>query len=336
MRGIALLSLVTTGFIAGGCGASNSHPASNSQPVTAGDVNGAAMVASQIRYVVEGATVRVDLRVPGRATVLAATYPGLERATNQNPWDLYDPASKQFIAQYTGRGGAFLWSVAGGAPERVPFEGMESEPAFHESFVHGVLSADGKLVYLSTAKAAYVARRTGDGLTFSALRPLGHDVQLVHDISWDNQRLVASGHRPTKWGDPANVVAPRMVSVFAVAADGTLGADLTAEYPALQTDYIQAPGFMSDSRSLLFEGDDDIDTGDRLFVFRPGEGQTELSPEAVEDRDFNTPCVLPDDRVVFFESADRGYLIRVHDAAAGTTETVDDTWYPFSGYVRCR
>jgi hypothetical protein len=331
MRGIALSGLISGLVIATGCGASSSHP------VTTRDANGRRVTtASPIRYVVDGATIRVDASVPGRATVLAATYSGLDRATNQNPWDLYDPVSKRFIAQYTGRGGAFLWSVAGGAPERVFFEGMEAEPAFQEPFVHGVLSADGKLVYLSTEKAAYVARRTGEGLTFSALRPLGHDVQLVHDISWDNQRLVASGHRPTKWGDPANVVAPRMVSVFGVAADGTLGADLTAEYPALQTDYIQAPSFMSDSRSLLYEGDDDIDTGDRLYVFRPGEGQKELSPDAVEDRDFNTPCVLPDDRVVFFESADRGYLIRVHDAEAGTTETVDDTWYPFSGYVRCR
>lgn len=306
-------------------------------PVSARDASGRTVPADQIRYVVDGATLLVrPSKLGTHSQVLPASLEGRKRATNQNPWDLFDPVTKGFVAQYEGIDGFYLWSVGTDGPKRVEIDRMESEPTFRSPFVHGVLSADGSLLFLSGSRQAFVAVRTGKDLAFSALKPLGQGVQLVHDISWDGTRVVVSGHRPAKWDDPTNVVAPRMASVFEVRSDGALGRDLTAEYGPLSSVFVQGPHFMADSRSLLYEGDDDIDTGDRLFVVSPGQGERQLSPEAVMDRDFNTPCVLPDDRVVFFESADPGYLIRMYDERSGSTVTVDERWYSFTGYVRCR
>ncbi len=42
-----------------------------------------------------------------------------------------------------------------------------------------------------------------------------------------------------------------------------------------------------------------------------------------------TPGVLPDDRVVFFESANDKNLIRIYDIGAETMKTANLTWYPF-------
>ncbi len=62
----------------------------------------------------------------------------------------------------------------------------------------------------------------------------------------------------------------------------------------------------------------------------------EFFPKAFRDRDFNTPCALPDNRIVFWESVDTSYYLRIHDDVTKDTKSVVATPFPFSGYVRCR
>lgn len=307
-----------------------------------GDVDGGPVVIPpsdpQFRFVTpQNQTVRVDARSLQFATVLAGSYAGLTRVRDDNPWDLFDPVTGRYVAQYSGNGGQYLWSVAGDAPKRVEFDQIDQTSVFKGAISWGVLSADGKLVYLSTPSGAFVAVRKGAGLEFSALKPVGQGVKMVHDVSRDDKRAVASGNRAIKWGSQTNVVCPRLVTVFDVNTDGTLGADKNADYPPLQSDYVQSPHFLADSRSLVYEGDDDINTGDHLYTFSVGGSQVELRPQPLVDRDFNTPCALPDDRVLFWEADSSSvYTLRIFDPKASTTVTGRAQGYPFSGYVRCR
>ena len=289
----------------------------------------------QIRFVTPANdTIRVDVKTLQPTTVLAKSYPSLTRTRDENSWDFFDPLTGRYIAQYQGNGGQFLWSVNGDAPQKVDFDG--SSPIFQDVISWGVMTADGQRVYLSTSGGAYVATRKSQKLEFSAPVALGQGVNVVHDVSRDNGRAAVSGNRLIKWGIAMNVVAPRQVSIFALNADGTLGADKTSEYPPLASNYIEVPNFLADGTSLLYEGDDDIDTGDHLFTFRLGGQETELSPQPLAAQDFNTPCALPDDRVVFWESNNHDYTLRMFDPKANTTVTVHPQSQAFTGYIRCR
>lgn len=289
----------------------------------------------QIRFVTPANdTVRVDPKTMQSSTVLAKSYPGLTRTRDENSWDLFDPVTGRYIAQYQGNGGQFLWSVKADAPQKVSFDGSSS--IFDDVISWAVMSADGQRVYLSTAGGAYVATRKSANLEFSAPVALGQGVKIVHDVSRDNTRAAVSGNRPIKWGVAMNIVAPRQVSIFALNADGTLGADKTSDYSPLASNYIQVPSFLSDSTTLLYEGDDDIDTGDRLFLFKPGGQEKEMFPQPLSAQDFNTPCALPDDRVVFWESDSHIYTLRMFDPKANNTVTAFNTSQAFTGYIRCR
>jgi hypothetical protein len=289
----------------------------------------------QIRFVSPGNdTIRVDPRTMQSSTVLARSYPGLTRTRDENSWDLFDPVTGRYIAQYQGNGGQFLWSVNGDAPQKVSFDGASS--IFDDVISWGVMSADGQRIYLSTGGGAYVATRKSAKLEFSSPVALGHGVKIVHDVSRDDTRAVVSGNRPIKWGVAMNIVAPRQVSIFALNADGTLGADETSDYAPLASNYIEVPSFLSDSTTLLYEGDDDIDTGDRLFLLAPGGQEKEIFPQPLSAQDFNTPCALPDDRVVFWESDAHIYTLRMFDPKANQTVTAYNVSQAFTGYIRCR
>jgi hypothetical protein len=288
----------------------------------------------QVRYVnPNNESIRIDAKTLQPKTVLARTYPGLTRSRGDNPWDLYDPITGRYIAQFAGQGGSFLWSVDGDAPQKVTFDGPQT--IFQDTIAWGVMSADGQRIYLSTEGGAYVATRKSAKLEFSALVPVGKNVKIVHDVSADGKRVAVSGHRPIKWNTPTDIACPRMVSVYEVNADGTLGADKTGDYPRLASGYIQEPSFYYDSVTLLYEGDDDLDTGDHLFQLKPGEMEKEIVPQALSAQDFNTPCVLPDDRVAFWESDNHVYTLRLYDPKANKTVSLSQGM-AYSGYVRCR
>ena len=118
--------------------------------------------------------------------------------------------------------------------------------------------------------------------------------------------------------------------------DGTFGADVSSQYSPFTSLYAQAPHFLQDGSGLVFEGDDDANTGDHLFLYKFGGAVKEFTPKPFTDMDFNTPCALADGRVAFWESVDTSYYLRVHDLAANTTKSAVTTAFPFSGYVRCR
>jgi hypothetical protein len=303
-----------------------------------GDAANPVSTEPEIRFVSADQTFvsRGDGQPPTLA--IASTYsgpPAIGRASSDNPWDLYDPISKRHIAVFRLPDDRHaLYSVSATLAEEVLFDSLP-DVLVDEAPAWGVLSADGRLLYLSTGTAAFVAERKGDTLAFGPARELAFDVGLIHDVSPDRSLVVASGHLPIKWGTPTDIAAPRRISLFEIAADGSLVRDLSAEHPTL-TDYVQTPTFMGDSRGLVFEGDDDIDTGDRLFSYRFGDEPVEVFPDALEDQDFNTPCVLSDGRSAFWESKPGEYLLRLFDPVANTTSTVHDEWLPFTGYVRCR
>lgn len=303
-----------------------------------GDAANPAAPEPEIRFVVAEQTFLSRGNGQPATLAIASTYAGppmLRRASADNPWDLYDPLSDSHIAVFRLPDDRHaLFSVSGASAEEVLFDSLPQE-LVDEAPAWGVLSADGRLLYLSTGTTAFVAERKGDTLAFGAARELAFDVGLIHDVSPDGSLVVASGHLPIKWGTPTDVASPRRISLFEISEDGSLQRDLSAEHPAL-TDYVQTPTFMGDSRGLVFEGDDDIDTGDRLFSYRFGADPLEVFPEALEDQDFNTPCALSDGRIAFWESQPGEYLLRVFDPAANTTSTVHDEWLPYTGYVRCR
>lgn len=292
----------------------------------------------EFRFVTDNQTFTV--KAPGQSPrlVIASEYssPQLSRAWRENPWDLFDPVSGLYIAPFEKADGSYaLFAVGDGAPPvPVPFD---STPAglFEEPPAWGVMSADGSLIYLSTGTSAYVARRSAESLSFGVAVSVGFDVGLVHDISPNGQLAIASGHLPIKWGLPADVAAPRRMSIFEIADDGTFSRDVSADHAPLD-DYLQMPTFVGDSLGLVYEGDDDIDTGDRLFTYRFGETPTEIYPEAVRDNDFNTPCAMQDGQIAFWESMPGEYLLRVYDPKTDETATLNDAWIPYSGYVRCR
>jgi hypothetical protein len=291
----------------------------------------------QVRFVVDGKTHRSDLHGEPAKVVVAESYPGLTRTTRENPWDLFDPMTGKYLVAFRAADGKHgLYAIAGATatPELVQFDSIpstltEAPPTW------GVLSSDGALLYLSGDGGAYVAHRKGKGLAFGALNPTGFGAQIIHDVSADRKLAIASGTRAIKWDNPFDVVAPRQMSLYTLKADGTFAEDVTAKHPPL-AEYMQSPVFLPDSQGLLYEGDDDIDTGDRLFLYRFGSAPTELAPAAVRDRDFNTPCMTRDGRVAFWESGRKQYLLRLYNPADNSTVTVHDAWLPFSGYVRCR
>jgi hypothetical protein len=299
--------------------------------------------AGVVRYVVAGATRQVDLATGETTVVLAATYPGLRRARRETPWDVRDPVTARYVAQYEQEGDAAagrrfaLWSVAAGedVPQPVPFDGPVAP--FDAPLASAVMSPDGQRLYLCGAGGALVAARKGRTLAFAAPEALGGGVSIVHDVSPDGALAVVSGHVPFKWGDPANVVAPRQVSVFRLDGRGHLAGDATrAVYPFLEGRFVQTPSF-AEASAILFEGDDDDpDAGDHLFIVLPGASSARaLVPAAVAKRDFNTPCAIRGGPIVFWEAHAKRYLLRAFDPRAGETVTLSG-WMPFSGYVRCR
>ena len=148
---------------------------------------------------------------------------------------------------------------------------------------------------------------------------------------------MVSGVRDYKWGNPGYVVAPRLMNLYTLAADGTLAQDVTGAHPTFGDVYTQSPHFRWDSDTLVYEGDDDIDTGDRIYTYTLSTKAFEqVFPAAVHDMDFNTPCALPDDRIAFWESWNTDYQPRLYDPGTMLTTTLLDVWVPFSGYIRCR
>lgn len=315
------------------CGSTQSPVSSDDagQP----DAQGSVSVAPEIRFVTGGQTLLS--RGPGEeaTTVIQSSYPGLVRAWQDNPWDLFDPISNEHITAFRTSGNQHgFFAVGSGQPTEVLFDAVPSELAA-EPPAWGVMSADGMLVYLSTGTTAYVAKRKGQTLTFGNLEELVFDIGLIHDVSPDGTLVLASGHLPIKWGTPTDIAAPRRVGLFEIGDDGQVVRDVSAEHAPLES-FMQTPTFLGDSRGILFEGDDDIDTGDRLFIYRFGAEIEELHPAALQDDDFNTPCAMSDGRIAFWESMPGEYLLRLYDPEAETTETVHDQWLPYTGYVRCR
>jgi hypothetical protein len=247
----------------------------------------------------------------------------------------------RYVAQYQGDEGApafALWSVRGagdGAPVRVAVDGATD--LFDAPLVSALLSPDGQRFYLCGARGAFVAVRKGRALEFAAPEALGGGVSIVHDVSPDGALAIVSGHRPFKWDDPANVVAPRQVSVVRLDARGELAGDVTrALYPFLEGRFVQTPSF-AEGGAILFEGDDDVPAeGDHLFLGMPGATSARpVVPAAVAKPDFNTPCAIEGGPIVLWEAHAKRYLLRAFDPRAGGTVTLSD-WTPFSGYVRCR
>ena len=302
------------------------------------DASVPAIAEPEIRFVRGGQTLLS--RGPGQVAtvVIDSSYAGppvLARAWSDNPWDLFDPISKQHLAVFRTSGNQHgLFAVNGDQLVEVLFDELPSTLT-EEPPAWGVMSADGMLVYLSTGTRAYVAKRKSEALAFGAAQELGSDIGIIHDVSPDGTLVLASGHLPIKWGTPTNIAAPRRVGIFEIDEDGRVTRDVSAEHPPLN-DYMQVPTFLGDSRGLLYEGDDDIDTGDRLFLYRFGSEAEELFPTPLQDQDFNTPCAMSDGRIAFWESVPGEYLLRLYDPQLDTTETVYDQWLPFTGYVRCR
>lgn len=296
------------------------------------------IVEPEIRFVTGGQTMLS--RGPGQAArvVIESSYsgpPALVRASSDNPWDLYDPISKQHIATFRTAGNQHgLFAVDGDQLVEVVFDELPSVLT-EEAPAWGVMSADGMLIYLSTGTRAFVAKRKSEALAFGVAQELSSDIGIIHDVSPDTTMVLASGHLPIKWGTPTDIAAPRRVGIFAIDQEGRVTQDLSAEHPPL-SDYMQVPTFLGDSRGLLYEGDDDIDTGDRLFLYRFGAKAGELFPDPIQDQDFNTPCAMSDGRIAFWESRPGEYLLRLYDPQLGTTETVHDQWLSYTGYVRCR
>lgn len=291
----------------------------------------------ELRYVAARVTRAVDANTLAQRVVLAATYPGgLSRAVAGTAWDVRDPVTGRYYAQYTGGGKSGLYSVGtDGAAELVVFDGNTTS-LFADALYWGTSDYAGDRLFLSGRGGAFVARRKGATLAFEAPVALGKSVEIVHDVSPNGALAIVSGVKPYKWGDAENVVAPRMYSIFKVNADGTLGADVSSQYAPFTSLYAQAPHFLQDGSGVVFEGDDDANTGDHLFIYAFGGAVKEFVPKAFTDMDFNTPCALADGRVAFWESVDSAYYLRLHDLAANTTKSAVTTSFPFSGYVRCR
>ncbi len=318
------------------CGSSQSKTATPD----AVESDAALPVAAQpeIRFVAGGQTLLS--RGPGQVTrvVIKSSYAGppvMTRVWLGNPWDLFDPISKRHIATFRSSGNQHgLFAVDGDNLIEVVFDKLPSVLT-DEPPAWGVLSADGRLLYLSTGTRAFVAKRKGESLAFGAAQELGLDIGIIHDVSPDGTLVLASGHLPIKWGTATNIAAPRRVGIFEIDEDGRVARDVSGEHAPLN-EFIQVPTFVGDSRGILYEGDDDIDTGDRLFLYRFGSSAQEVFPAPLRDQDFNTPCAMSDGRFAFWESMPGEYLLRLYDPASDTTETVYDQWLPHTGYVRCR
>lgn len=294
------------------------------------------VVAPEIRWVADG---RTFVSRDGRpmSVVIESSYdgsPSLARATRENPWDVFDPISKRYIAVFRNGDNRHGLYAVGPTPTEVLIDSAPEELA-SEPAAWGVMSADGMLLYLSTGANAYVAKRKGQSLTFGKPRNVGFEIGVVHDVSPDGTLVLASGHLPIKWGNSADIAAPRRVGIFRVDEAGQAKQDLSATHRPLEA-YVQMPTFQDDGAGVVFEGDDDIDTGDRLFVYRFGSNLEEVHPSADTDKDFNTPCATFDGRIAFWESVPGKYLLRVYDPRSDQTQTVHDEWLPFTGYVRCR
>ncbi len=294
-------------------------------------------VPLELRYVAARVTRAVDATSLVQRDVLAATYPGgLTRAMAGTAWDLRDPASGRYYTHYMGGGKNGLYSVGADAKAvQVPFDG-NTTALFAQPLFWGTSNYAGDRLYLSGRGGAFVAKRKAGDLAFEAPVAIGKDVEIVHDISPNGTLAVVSGVKPFKWGDAENIVAPRMFSVFEVNPDGTFGNDVSAQYAPLTSIYAQSPHFLQDGSGMVFEGDDDANTGDHLFLYKFGSPAKEFVPKAFQDMDFNTPCALSDGRVAFWESVDSAYYLRIHDLAANATKSAVTTSFPFSGYVRCR
>ncbi len=294
-------------------------------------------VPLELRYVAARVTRAVDATTLAQRDVLAATYPGgLSRTTAGTAWDVRDPVTGRYYAQYSGGGKNGLYSVGSdGKAELIPFDGNVTS-LFAQALYWGTTNYAGDRLYLSGRGGAFVARRKGADLAFEAPVSIGKEVEVVHDLSPDGKLAVVSGVKPYKWGDAENIVAPRMYSIFQVNADGTFGADVSAQHAPFTSLYAEAPHFLQDGSGLVFEGDDDANTGDHLFLYKFGGAVKEFVPKPFTDMDFNTPCALADGRVAFWESVDSAYYLRLHDLSANITKSAVTTSFPFSGYVRCR
>lgn len=327
--GLALL------IVLGACGSEKANTAADAGR---DDASVATAAEPEVRFVTGGQTFLSRGTGEQAIVVIDSTYAGppvLTRAWFDNPWDLYDPIQKLHLATF--RNSEFehgLFAVTGDALSEVRFDALPSALT-EEPPAWGVMSADGMLVFLSTGTSAYVAKRKGQALEFGAAQELSSDIGIVHDVSPDGTMILASGHLPIKWDTPTDIAAPRRVGIFEIDASGMVTRDASPDHAPLG-DYMQVPTFLGDSRGVLYEGDDDIDTGDRLFLYRFGSAVEELFPAASQDQDFNTPCAMPDGRIAFWESMPGEYLLRLYDPALDTTETVYEQWLPYTGYVRCR
>mgnify|MGYP003593290927 CR=1 FL=1 len=82
-------------------------------------------VPLELRYVAARVTRAVDATTLAQRDVLAATYPGgLSRTTAGTAWDVRDPVTGRYYAQYSGGGKNGLYSVGSdGKAELIPFDG---------------------------------------------------------------------------------------------------------------------------------------------------------------------------------------------------------------------
>ncbi len=308
---------------------------SGTAPTPTGTTTSPVAVPLEVRYVAAGVTKAVDPKTQASRDVLLRTYPGLARAIESMPWDVRDPSTGRYYAHYMGSQSGLYSVGADGKAVRVPFDG-DTTALFSDPLWWGVASYTGEFLYLTGASGAFVAKRKSGDLAFGAPVPVGKGAKMVHDISPDGKLAIVSGVAPLKSGWAADyVVAPRKFSVFGIAADGTLGNDVSSQHAAFTTIYAEAPHFLQDGTGIVHEGDDDGNTGDHLYVYTFGGTSKEVVPQPLSEMDFNTPCALSDGTLAFWESSGN-YFLRLHDPVAKSTKSAVGTGFPFTGYVRCR